>query len=70
MDILIFLIPIALLLGLIGLVGFLWSIRNKQFDDLDGAASRILTQNDRVAPQRQDTKEHTKQPVNDDQESD
>ncbi|MBO9575369.1 MAG: cbb3-type cytochrome oxidase assembly protein CcoS [Sphingobium sp.] len=36
------LIPIALLLGLIGLVAFLWSLRNGQFDDPDGAAMRIL----------------------------
>lgn len=39
---LLYLIPIALLLGLIGLLGFLWAMRNGQFDDMDGAASRIL----------------------------
>ena len=39
---LLYLIPVALLLGLAGLVGFLWSLRSGQFDDLDGAASRIL----------------------------
>ncbi|MCB2045305.1 MAG: cbb3-type cytochrome oxidase assembly protein CcoS [Novosphingobium sp.] len=37
-----FLIPIALLLGLAGLGGFFWSLRTGQFDDLDGAAQRIL----------------------------
>ncbi|MCC7166166.1 MAG: cbb3-type cytochrome oxidase assembly protein CcoS [Rhodospirillales bacterium] len=36
------LIPIALLLGLAGLVAFLWALRSGQFDDLDGAAHRIL----------------------------
>jgi cbb3-type cytochrome oxidase maturation protein len=36
------LIPIALLLGLMGLVAFLWSLRNGQFEDPDGAAMRIL----------------------------
>ena len=36
------LIPVALGLGLIGLVAFLWSLRAHQFDDLDGAAARIL----------------------------
>jgi cbb3-type cytochrome oxidase maturation protein len=36
------LIPIALLLGLTGLVAFFWSLRAGQFDDLDGAALRIL----------------------------
>ena len=42
MDVLIYLIPIALLLGLIGLAGFIWSIKSGQHDDLDGAARRIL----------------------------
>lgn len=37
-----FLIPIALGLGLLGLVAFFWSLRSGQFDDLDGAALRIL----------------------------
>ena len=37
-----YLIPIALLLGLIGLGAFLWSLRSGQYDDLDGAAERIL----------------------------
>lgn len=36
------LIPIALLLGLVGLGAFLWALRSGQFDDLDGAAWRIL----------------------------
>jgi cbb3-type cytochrome oxidase maturation protein len=36
------LIPAALLLGAAGLVAFLWSLRSGQFDDLDGAAVRIL----------------------------
>lgn len=37
-----FLIPIALGLGLVGLVAFFWSLKSGQFDDLDGAALRIL----------------------------
>lgn len=36
------LIPLALLMGLLGLVGFFWALRNGQFDDFDGAAARIL----------------------------
>jgi cbb3-type cytochrome oxidase maturation protein len=36
------LIPIALLLGLSGLAAFFWALRTGQFDDLDGAALRIL----------------------------
>ena len=43
---LLFLIPAALLLGLIGLGAFLWSLRSGQFDDLDGAAERILHDDD------------------------
>jgi len=36
------LIPLALLMGGAGLVAFFWSLRHGQFDDLDGAANRIL----------------------------
>ncbi|MCB1784262.1 MAG: cbb3-type cytochrome oxidase assembly protein CcoS [Alphaproteobacteria bacterium] len=42
MNVLLFLIPVALLLGLIGLGGFIWSLKSGQFDDLEGAAMRIL----------------------------
>ena len=42
MTVLIYLIPIALLLGIGGLIAFLWSLKNKQFEDLEGAANRIL----------------------------
>ena len=37
-----FLIPVALGLGLSGLVAFLWSLNNGQYEDMDGAAVRIL----------------------------
>jgi cbb3-type cytochrome oxidase maturation protein len=46
MDQLIVLIPIALVLGLIGLGGFLWSMRSGQFDDLEGAGWRVLLDDD------------------------
>jgi cbb3-type cytochrome oxidase maturation protein len=39
---LLYLIPVALFLGLLGLAAFLWALRSNQFDDLDGAAERIL----------------------------
>jgi len=42
MSTLIFLIPIAFLLSLAGLAAFLWSIKSKQYDDLEGSANRIL----------------------------
>jgi len=43
---LVFLIPVALFLGGLGLGAFLWSLRNGQYDDLDGAAERILLDDD------------------------
>jgi cbb3-type cytochrome oxidase maturation protein len=39
---LLILIPLALILGALGLAAFLWSVRSGQFEDLDGAAARIL----------------------------
>ena len=42
MSALIWLIPIALLLGGVGLFAFMWSARSGQFEDLDGAAERIF----------------------------
>ncbi|MGP0059387.1 MAG: cbb3-type cytochrome oxidase assembly protein CcoS [Beijerinckiaceae bacterium] len=49
MTILLFLVPLALGLGLVGLLAFLWSLRSGQYDDLDGAAVRILSDDD-IAP--------------------
>jgi cbb3-type cytochrome oxidase maturation protein len=42
MNILLYLIPIALTLGFAGLVAFLWASKNGQFEDLEGAAHRVL----------------------------
>ena len=36
----------ALGLGLLGLIAFLWALKSGQFDDLDGAAHRILFDDD------------------------
>lgn len=41
-----FLIPIALGMGLAGLAAFLWSLRDGQYEDLDGAAARILIEDE------------------------
>jgi cbb3-type cytochrome oxidase maturation protein len=46
MNSLLILIPIALGLGALGLAAFLWALRSGQFDDLDGAAHRILFDDD------------------------
>lgn len=46
MSVLLYLIPLALLLGVIGLAGFVWSIKSGQYEDLDGAARRILIEDD------------------------
>jgi cbb3-type cytochrome oxidase maturation protein len=46
MDVLIYLIPVALVLGLLGLAGFLWSLKAGQYDDLEGAKYRILQDDD------------------------
>lgn len=43
MDILVFLVPVSLLLGGIGLFAFFWAMKNRQFDDPQGDANRILT---------------------------
>lgn len=42
MDILLYLIPIALTIALLALAGFFWALRNNQFDDPKGNAERIL----------------------------
>lgn len=49
MEVLIYLVPLALLLGGIGLAGFLWALRNGQYDDIDGAAWRAITDDDRTS---------------------
>lgn len=46
MNVLVYLVPMALALGLTGLAGFLWSLRHGQYDDLDGAAVRVLDDSD------------------------
>lgn len=42
MTVLLYLIPLALVLSLVGLAAFFWCLGNDQFDDLDGEAERIL----------------------------
>jgi len=61
MEVLVFLVPLAITLGFIGLMGFLWSLKSGQYDDLDGAAWRAIaddepagSSNGQQNPQRQD----------------
>ena len=49
MEVLVFLVPLALTLGAIGLMGFLWSLKNGQYDDLEGAGWRAIA-DDEPAP--------------------
>ena len=46
MNMLWLLVPISLGLGTLGLAAFFWSLRAGQYDDLDGAAARILFDDD------------------------
>ncbi len=54
MEALIYLIPAALFLGLLGLGAFLWALKSGQFEDLQGAAERILydDEDEEPAPKR------------------
>ncbi|PLX39820.1 MAG: cbb3-type cytochrome oxidase assembly protein CcoS, partial [Hyphomicrobiales bacterium] len=46
MNILLFLIPIALILAGLGLAAFIWSLKSGQYEDLDGAAWRAIMDDD------------------------
>ena len=51
---LVVLIPIAIAMGLVAFLLFLWSVRNGQYEDMDGAAHRILDPTDKPIPDRKD----------------
>lgn len=42
MTMVMYLLPVALGLGTLGLAAFLWTLKSGQYDDIDGAAHRIL----------------------------
>lgn len=50
MNTLLILIPASLGIGLLALAAFMWALRSGQFDDLDGAANRILFDEDDTGP--------------------
>ena len=54
MSVLAILIPTSILLGLVGLGAFLWSMRSGQYEDLRGAAERVLQDDDQPLPPRGD----------------
>ena len=47
MSSLVYLVPLALLLGAVALGAFLWSLRSGQYEDMQGAAERILLDDDK-----------------------
>ncbi|NUH65152.1 cbb3-type cytochrome oxidase assembly protein CcoS [Sulfitobacter sp. S0837] len=49
MNILIVLIPVSVLLGAAGLAACLWTLRNGQYEDLEGDAARILLESDELS---------------------
>ncbi len=50
MEVMVILVPLALALGLAGLLAFLWSLKSGQYDDLDGAAWRAISDDDDPQP--------------------
>lgn len=46
MNVIIYLLPLALGLGLLGLFAFLWALRSGQYNDMEGAAHRVLSDDD------------------------
>ncbi|KRE15862.1 hypothetical protein ASE63_16715 [Bosea sp. Root381] len=56
MSSLVFLVPLALVLGGTALAAFLWSLRSGQYEDLDGAAERILLDEEGDAPEEDKTR--------------
>lgn len=50
MNVLIYLIPVSLGLGIVGLIAFFWTLKNDQYEDLSGAAERVLHDNEDDRP--------------------
>lgn len=46
MNVLLILIPVSIILGGLGLCGFLWTLRSGQYDDAEGSAARLLLEDD------------------------
>lgn len=63
MEVLVYLVPLALGLGLAGLLGFLWSLRSGQYDDLEGAAWRAIADDEPAVPAAIEAKPSTVRPA-------
>lgn len=57
MTVLLYLIPAALFLGLLGMAAFLWALNSGQFDDLDRAAHSVLMEDDEPESDQSETSE-------------
>lgn len=57
MTILLLLAPISVLLGLMAVGAFVWTLRAGQYDDIRGAAERILLDDDAPIPDRRDAEQ-------------
>nr|WP_314092033.1 cbb3-type cytochrome oxidase assembly protein CcoS [uncultured Shinella sp.] len=52
------LVPLSIVMGVAGLLAFLWSVRTRQYEDLDGAAARILLDRDEDDTIDRDRRQH------------
>jgi len=52
------LVPLSIIMGVGGLLAFLWSLRTRQYEDLDGAAARILLDSDDDDAVDRDRRQH------------
>lgn len=63
MNVLVYLVPIALALGGLGLAAFLWSLKHGQFEDLDGAAWRAISDDDLPEERRERPAARSRRPL-------
>ena len=54
MNILVILIPASLILGGLGLFAFFWTVKFDQYEDIEGAAARILLDDEPIGPAEDD----------------
>ena len=58
MNILLLLAPFSVVLGLLAVAAFVWTLRAGQYDDIKGSAERILLDHDAPEPERTDPSSH------------